>query len=385
MNIYFKGDIMIKTSAPGKLILSGEWAVLEVGNPAIVASVNKRIFANIRDSSDKKIHITIRDFGINDLKATFEDNKLKFEKKLGEKEKKDTLFIKSAIESFLNYSGSLKPFKIETWGDKTTVNAGGKVKKVGFGSSAASVVAVVAGLFKFNLLDINTKKSKDEIYKLSTIAHYFAQEKVGSAFDVAASTYGGILVYRRFDPGWFVNQFEIGKSIKRIVESDWPGLYIESLNLDMPENFNLIVGWTRESASTSDMIRQMNTWKETNKDEYNRILSDIANLVEELIIVLKSGKEGKALELIRKNEEYLRELGEKSGVNIETKTLKILSDTADKYGGAGKLSGAGGGDLGIAVCYNQEIKEKIKEEWKKTGIIELIETGIDFNGFREEF
>ncbi len=375
---------MIKTSAPGKLILSGEWAVLEVGNPAIVASVNKRIFANIKESSDEKIHITIKDFGINDLKATFEDNKLKFEKKLGEKEKKDTLFIKSAIESVLTYSCSLKPFEIETWGDKTTVNAGGKVKKVGFGSSAASVVAVVAGLFKFNRLDVNTKKSRDEIYKLSAIAHYFAQEKVGSAFDVAASTYGGILVYRRFDPEWFVEQFESGKSIKQIVESDWPGLYIESLNLDMLKNFNLIVGWTRDSASTSDMVRQMNVWKQTNNNEYNKILSDIASLVEELIIVLKSGNEEKVLELIRKNEEYLRELGEKSGVNIETKTLKILSDTADKYGGAGKLSGAGGGDMGIAICYDNKIKEKIKGEWKKTGIIELIETSIDFNGFREE-
>jgi len=40
--------------------------------------------------------------------------------------------------------------------------------------------------------------------------------------------------------------------------------------------------------------------------------------------------------------------------------------------------------MGIAICYDNKIKEKIKGEWKKTGIIELIETSIDFNGFREE-
>ena len=74
---------MIKVSAPGKLFLSGEWAVLEVGNPGIVTSVNKRVFVEIEESDG--ISITIDDFGINGLGAAFDGNELKWKRELSEK------------------------------------------------------------------------------------------------------------------------------------------------------------------------------------------------------------------------------------------------------------------------------------------------------------
>ncbi len=36
-------------------------------------------------------------------------------------------------------------------------------------------------------------------------------------------------------------------------------------------------------------------------------------------------------------------------VSIETEELKRLNDLAEKYGGAAKSSGAGGGDCGIVI------------------------------------
>ncbi|MCD6478716.1 MAG: phosphomevalonate kinase [Candidatus Diapherotrites archaeon] len=371
---------MLCVCAPGKLFISGEWAILEVGNPGIVAAVDKKIFVEVNESSDEFIHISIKDFGIEDLKARFDGSALQFEKELSEKEKKDTLFMRAAIEAVLKYLPEAKPFEIKSWGEETTVNVGGEIKKVGFGSSAASVVATVASLLKFHGEEIKSREVKDKIYKLATIAHYLAQGKVGSAFDVAASTYGGIFVYKRFDPKWLMKQFDEGKNVSNIVESDWPGFYVEPL--EIPSDFELVVGWTKESASTSAMVKQMYAWREDNEEEYKRLFDQIAELVEELIVAWKNKDKEKILELLRKNEDYLRELGQKSGVNIETETLKLLSEIANKNGGAGKLSGAGGGDCGIAIAFDKEIAENIKKEWKENGI-SVINVKLSLEGVKE--
>jgi len=372
---------MVKVSAPGKLFLSGEWSILEVGNPGIVAAVNKRVYVDVSDSTDEKIHITIRDFDIHNLKAGFDGDELKFERELNEKEKQDTLFMKASIETALKYLGNWKPFKIESWGEETVIEIEGKKKKVGFGSSAASVVAVIAGILKFHGEDIESAQAKKKIYKLAAITHYFAQGKVGSAFDVAASTYGGVFVYQRFDPNWLIDKVESGMSLRDIVEQEWPSFKVEPL--EIPEDFELIIGWTKQSASTSAMVKQMRGFKESSPEEYKKIYDNIANLVKEIIAAWKERDKERILQLLRKNEEYLRELGQKSGVNIETEDLRKLSELANEVGAAGKLSGAGGGDCGIAVCFDKEIGEAVKEKWKEAGFY-IVNATVDRDGVRTE-
>lgn len=372
---------MIKVSAPGKLFLSGEWAVLEVGNPGIVTSVNKRVFAEIEESD--KISITIDDFGIKDLGAEFDGNELKWDRELTEKEIKNTQFIKGSIETALRYIGdnAKKRFKIRSWGEQSQVEIDGEARKIGFGSSAASVVATVAGVLAFNGMDISDREVKDKIYKLSATSHYFVQGKVGSAFDVAASTYGGVFVYKRFDPKWLLGKLENGENLKEVIDQDWTAFEVEEL--EIPEGFGLSIGWTKESASTSAMVKQLNEWAKTNQEEYKRLYDQIANLVKELIPVWKEKNKEKILELLRKNEDYLRELGEKSGVNIETPGLKKLSEIANNNGAAGKLSGAGGGDCGIAISFSNESAENVKNEWKNSGLY-IIDATVDYNGVKTD-
>lgn len=379
---------MVEVSAPGKLFFSGEWAVLEVGNPGLVASVNKRVHAKVEaDEEYGKVVVSIRDFDLKDLKAEFDGKELKWDRELSEKEQQDTLFMKASIETALKYldvekESQLKPFKIDSWGELSQITLeNGETKKVGFGSSAASVVAAIAAILKFYGQDIESKQAKDVIYKLSAMTHYFAQGKVGSAFDVAASTYGGIIIYQRFDPKFLGEQIESGSSVKEIAEMDWPSFKAETL--EIPEGFHLLIGWTKESASTSAMVKQLNAWAEGNKDEYKRLYDQIANLVRELIPEWKSKNKDRIIELLRKNEDYLRELGQASGVNIETEGLKLLSDIAKNNNAAGKLSGAGGGDCGIGVCFDDQTAEKIKADWEKNGF-RLVDATIDYDGIKVE-
>ena len=239
----------------------------------------------------------------------------------------------------------------------------------------------MAGLLKFYGRDITTQQSKETIYKLATIAHFFAQGKAGSAFDVAASTFGGATAYTRFDPVWLTKKMEAKEDIRAVCEQEWPGFSAESLNI--PEDFHLWVAWTGDSASTSTMIKQMNAFKEGQRQEYDRLYRSIGSLVQQAVGEWKRGNKKDVISLLNKNQQLLAELSQKSGVPILTPQLQQLAEIAQQAGAAGKLSGAGGGDCGIAISFSETWKEDIIASWKAAGLWPLDVT-IDRDGVREE-
>ena len=198
---------------------------------------------------------------------------------------------------------------------------------------------------------------------------------------MAASTYGGLFVYSRFDPDWLTKKVESGEKITSIVKEKWPSLVIEEL--EVPDNFHLLVGWTGDSASTSAMIKQMNEFKAKNTDTYFDYYNRIAEIAKNVIESFKSRNYEDFYSYIAENEHLLHRLGGASGVNIETPQLKKLADIAADYGAAGKLSGAGGGDCGIAICFDEVTANNIISAWENEGLIPLDVT-IDNQGMKKD-
>lgn len=198
---------------------------------------------------------------------------------------------------------------------------------------------------------------------------------------MAASTYGGVIVYKRFDATWLTKKTETGEKLSSIVKDKWPGFFVEPLVI--PENLCLAVAWTKESASTGGMIKQMDSFRQSNAGKYMAIYDSISHVVESLIDSWKSSDEEKMLDSIRRNRELLRQLTKESGVSIETPELRQLAEIAEKYKAAGKLSGAGGGDCGFAISFDKDSIEKVKQAWKQAGLYP-IDTDIDKNGVRLE-
>lgn len=358
-------------------MIAGEWAVLE-GAPCVVAAVNKRVHSIVEPLTGNYISLTIDDFKLQDIRFTWNGVHIDLFK-IYQVDAEKLKFTKESIEvalRFLEEHGiKFKPFKIRTYGEETPELIG-VLKKIGFGSSAAAVVAIIASILRFH----GYNAGSEEIYKLAAIAHYYAQGKAGSAFDVAASTYGGVIVYKRFDAAWLTGKIENGEKVSIIVKNKWPGFYVE--RLDIPDNLRLAIAWTGESASTGEMIKKMDSFKQSNGTRYHEIYSDIQRAVEALIDGWKSSDEESILGALRKNKELLHILTKESGVSIETEELRNLSKIAADYGAAGKLSGAGGGDCGFAIAFNDALN-KVRAAWQSHGL-HVIGADIDSEGVKAE-
>jgi len=360
---------MVDVKAPGKLMLAGEWAVLEVGNPCIVLAVNKYVKAIVEESPN--IVINAKDLGIENLEAEFDGKELKFKKELNKEEKEKLVMAKNSVEITLRYLQEMgvetKKFSVSTESEITSITLrDGSAAKVGFGSSAAAVVSIIKAVLKFHGQDIDSLEAKEKIYKLGCIAHYFGQGKVGSAFDVAASTYGGALVYNRFDPKWLVEQLDAGKPVKEVVESKWAGF--DAKPIALPEDFILCVGFVGSGASTKALVVKMRDFKASNEARYNEIYAGIKKIVEALINAIERKDKDKILQSLKENRKLLKQLAEESGNDLETKELSELIESADSLGAAAKFSGAGGGDCGIAVCFDSDTAEKVRRAWEEKGI-----------------
>lgn len=365
-------------SAPGKLFISGEWSILEMGNIGMVAAVNNRVHVYIEEGFGG-ISVTAEEFNIHNARTAYIDGKISF--LVNEQQQQVLKLVGEALSVSLRFLAEkgikLKSFNLRTSSKDTQVVVDKEIKKIGFGSSAAVVVATIAGVLAFH----GYKATKEEIYKLSTIAHYFAQGKVGSAFDVAASSYGGLFVYSRFDPDWLVKKMEAGAKISGLVHDHWPSLVIEELPI--PDKFHLLVAWTKESASTTNMIKQMNEFKKGNEEKYSKLMGDVASCAKNAITAWKNNDFEMFLIELQNNREALSRLTKETGLPIETNDLKRLADIANECGAAGKQSGAGGGDCGIAICFDNEIAKNVVAKWNDSGLFPLDVT-IDNEGVRQE-
>ncbi|MBN1464306.1 mevalonate kinase [candidate division KSB1 bacterium] len=156
-----------RASAPGKLMLLGEHAVLH-GHRCIVCAVNQRLRIVVRPRSDMKISID-SDLGCyqSDLKNLVVEDTLRF--------------VLTAIDQHKALLAHGFAAEIESDLGAT----------VGLGSSAAVTAAMTIALFHLAGLDLEADKIFDR--SLSTVR---AVQGKGSGADLAASVYGGALLYR---------------------------------------------------------------------------------------------------------------------------------------------------------------------------------------------
>lgn len=349
---------MIIEKAPGKLYIAGEYAVVENGFPAILVALNQFVTCKIEHSQAEVGRI---------ISHQYQDNSLLWRRQGDQMviDKRDNPFsyILSAISVTEEYARSLnRPLAIyDITIDSQLDSASGK--KYGLGSSAAVTVATVKALCHFYHLPVNL----DQIFKLAAIAHFSVQGN-GSLGDVAASVYGGWIAYHSFDRQWLAEQRHY-LDLPTLLDLPWPDLKVEKLMA--PENLALVIGWTGKPASTSRLVDRISLFKAQRQNEYREFLQKSRQCIQEMVEGFHEGSLAKIKREIRHNRALLQQLGQRSGVQIETPTLLRLCEIAEGFGGAAKTSGAGGGDCGIVVIDKQADLQSMIQQWTNAAIEHL--------------
>lgn len=342
---------MIRSSAPGKLYIAGEYAVVEPGYPAIIVAVNKFITVSLEKSFNRG--------SIKSFNRVIYWNREKGSIVLNKRDNRFSYIISAVntTEAFVEEKGKkLDFYHIEV--DSQLVSIEGK--KYGLGSSAAVVVATVKAILKY----YDIKATEIEIFKLAALATLNVNYK-GSCGDIAASTFTGWLLYKSFYKDWVLREKE-RSSISGLLKQNWPGLYIENIN--PPKDLRLVVGWTGRPASTINLVNNV----ENNFIDKEKIFDEFLFNSKKCVLKITNAFKDENIEEIQKqiliNRDLLYNLGKALGILIETPQLNKLYNMALKHGGAAKSSGAGGGDCGIAIFKSDDDLKKLIREWEKESI-----------------
>src|SRR5699024_2197088 len=121
-------------------------------------------------------------------------------------------------------------------------------------------------------------------------------------------------------------------------------------------------------ASTKSLVNDVLRLRETAKEQYEAFLDFSKQAVEKIIYGMKYDDVAMFLNGISENRQALAIVGVHAGVPIETEKLAKLSDIAERFGGAGKLSGAGGGDCGLAFIEAEVNVIEMHKAWIKEKI-----------------
>jgi len=311
----------IRTSAPGKIVILGEFAVLDSAS-AISMAINKRAIVTIKERPGDS-HL-LRTIGYEDGDWPFnidERSKLSWVDSATPKNIKDLLEIfclKFMIQS---------DFKYEFILDSSCFFDEKKNKKIGFGSSSALIVAMTAAFAKL----FNSDRSVGD---LAHEIHSDFQGRLGSGIDVQTSLQGGMLVYNR-------NQAANSK------------------NIELRPDLRFKIFWSGEEVITID---QLKLFSDYNAKSF-RLLCDVSNKLSSNWCEYDNEK---LIHEMKAYVKYLEEFSVDFGLDLFGVNHKYLSEYTKNMNDAVYKPCGAGGDIGIcisssesnlnsAVCYAKSI------------------------------
>ena len=321
---------MIAVKTCGKLYWAGEYAILEPGQLALIKAMPIYMKAEIAFSDSYRIYSDLFDFAV-DLTPNPDYSLIQ-----------ETIAL---VGDFLAVRcQTFRPFSLEIRGKMEREG-----KKFGLGSSGSVVVLVIKALLA--LYDITV--DQELLFKLAS-AVLLNRGDNGSMGDLACIVSEDLVLYQSFDrkkiAAWLKEE-----SLATVVERDW-GFSISHVQPALECDF--LVGWTKEVAVSNQMVQQI----KQNIDQ--NFLSSSKETVVTLVEALEQGK----VENIIDQVETASQLLEGLSPDIYTPLLRQLKNASQDLKAVAKSSGAGGGDCGIALGFDQDSTTLLKNRWADLGI-----------------
>ena len=321
---------MIAVKTCGKLYWAGEYAILEPGQLALIKAIPIYMRGEIAFFDNYRIYSDMFNFAV-DLTPNLDYSLIQ-----------ETITL---MNDFLADRGqTLQPFSLEIRGKMEREG-----KKFGLGSSGSVVVLVIKALLALYNLSVD----QNLLFKLAS-AVLLKRGDNGSMGDLACIVTEDLVLYQSFDRQKVATWLK-EENLETVLERDW-GFSISQVKPTLECDF--LVGWTKEVAVSSHMVKQIK--QNINPNFLNSSKKTVAALVE----ALEQGKTEKIIEQVERASKLLEGLS----ADIYTPSLRQLKKASQDLQAVAKSSGAGGGDCGIALSFNAQSTETLKNRWLNLGI-----------------
>ncbi len=305
----------VVASAPGKLVLCGEYAVLE-GASAIVLALDRRAQVTLTARDGDGYVIDAPALVIHGAHGLLDGQNRLVWRDMDAAQVAQLQLVASVIEEAAA-DGAVAPFHacLDT---SALFDRDAQSSKLGLGSSAALAVALAGAMAT------HAGRPVPDAARLLA-AHRRMQNGRGSGLDIAASLSGGSIVYRLRDEQ------------PQIVPVRWP------------DGLAFACVWSGKSASTGVFLRGLGAWRAGAGAEYAALMRELATCAEAAASALVAGAIPALLQAITAYAAGLARLGAASGLDIVCAEHRALAALAAECGVVYKSCGAGGGDLGVAL------------------------------------
>lgn len=300
---------MISTNAPGKAVLSGEYAVLRDA-PAISAAVDRRAYVSISEASGEFHCLSTPGYVDGQWLFRYGDDAT-FE---WQQPVPGPTTFSLVEEVWKSFDPSGWP-ALEIVVDSREFTDAATGLKLGLGSSAAVAVALTAALQRFAAQGGDDGES-------AIAAHNRFLNGRGSGVDVATSYRGGLILYRRS-----------GAEARRI---EWPA------------RLRYRYLWSGQAVATTDKLAMLGDDHGDNDTGIG--MQRLGELAEAMASAWSSGD---AARILRSYPAYIEGLGSFSAehdLGVFEAGHEDLVRLAGKTGVVYKPCGAGGGDIGIVLA-----------------------------------
>ena len=314
----------------GKLYWAGEYAILEPGQLALLKAIPIYMTAEINASDVYRLYSDMFTYSV-DMRPDSSYALIQ-----------ETVAL---VEEYLTDQGvDLQPFSLEIRGKMEREG-----KKFGLGSSGSVVVLVIKAMLAF----YERLADRELLFKLAS-AVLLKRGDNGSMGDIACIVSEDLVLYQSFDREKVADWLE-KEDLQAVLARDW-GFSIRSVEPAL--KFDFLVGWTKEVAVSSHMVKQI-------KNNMNAsFLQASKEIVANLVKALQVGQEETVIDLLEQASQLLEGLSS----DIYTPSLRQLKDASRDLKAVAKSSGAGGGDCGIALSFDQDSTTLLKKRWADLGI-----------------
>ncbi len=282
----------LRTRAPGKIMLFGEYSVLK-GKRALVVAVEPSATCTWQPGGDPKVCST---YGTHDPAASTA---------------RPLPFVQALFDRITAPENGTFTLEADAFGAQTSQGW----QKFGLGSSAATTVALCTAVFASRGQSV----APETLFQAAHAAHRAVQGG-GSGADIAASAYGGALSYQLTDQGPITRRLEAaGRSV--------------------------LVAWTGKSADTTTLIHAFDALAARQPHRVAALVARLSDATEAGITAWETMDPEGLADAACSSKLALERLGDAMGKSLILRAHRTLAALARPFAAEIKSTGAGAGDL----------------------------------------